>query len=84
MSVTNRQRQVLHFIHECWLRQGVPPTMREIGKHFGIRSTNGVSEHLDALVKKGLLKRAAFKSRCMQVTTKGFIELQLGWLYEMH
>lgn len=52
-----RQKQLLDFIAAYQDQKGVPPTLREIGEAMGIRSTNGVSDHLKALLKKGLLER---------------------------
>src|SRR6185503_2256635 len=46
--------------------RGYPPTLREIGVHFGIRSTNGVNDHLRALEKKGHLQREDLKSRALR------------------
>jgi len=40
--------------------------LREIGSHFGIRSTNGVNDHLRALEKKGYLQREDLKSRALR------------------
>jgi repressor LexA len=65
-TLTKRQREVLDFING-WIRErGYPPTLREIGNHFGIRSTNGVNDHLKALEKKGAIERAGLKSRAMR------------------
>ncbi|HQB44061.1 MAG TPA: repressor LexA, partial [Polyangiaceae bacterium] len=44
-GLTHRQQQVLDFIRESISERGYPPTLREIGAHMGIRSTNGVSDH---------------------------------------
>src|SRR5262245_18780224 len=63
---TDRQQQILDFIGESINARGFPPTLREIGEHFGIRSTNGVNEHLKALEKKGYLRREDLKSRAMR------------------
>ena len=52
-----RQRQVLDFIATSIQQQGLPPSLREIGDALGIRSTNGVADHIKALVKKGYLER---------------------------
>jgi len=68
-TLTKRQQEVLDFI-SGWIRErGYPPTLREIGNHFGIRSTNGVNDHLKALEKKGVLERAGLKSRAMRPTS---------------
>jgi repressor LexA len=64
--LTHRQREILDFISTSIDRRGYPPTLREIGEHFGIRSTNGVSDHLKALEKKGFLTREDLKSRAMR------------------
>lgn len=58
-----RQQQVLDFIRSEIERQGFPPTMREIGEHLGIVSTNGVNDHLGYLERKGFIKRSALHSR---------------------
>lgn len=64
--LTDRQQQILDFIAESINGRGFPPTLREIGEHFGIRSTNGVNDHLKALEKKGHLRREDLKSRAMR------------------
>ena len=65
-ALTKRQQQILDFISTSIGNRGYPPTLREIGEHFGIRSTNGVNDHLKALEKKGHLKREDLKSRAMR------------------
>jgi repressor LexA len=65
-DLTERQREVLDFITGSINRCGYPPTLREIGSHFGIRSTNGVNDHLRALEKKGYLHREDLKSRALR------------------
>src|ERR1700757_1540435 len=67
--LTDRQRAVLEFISQSIESRGYPPTLREIGEHFGIRSTNGVNDHLKALEKKGVLRREDLKSRAMRPIT---------------
>jgi repressor LexA len=65
-GLTERQREVLDFISDSIRKRGYPPTLREIGSHFGIRSTNGVNDHLRALEKKGFLHREDLKSRALR------------------
>lgn len=56
-QLTTRQHAVLETIRS-WIRErGYPPTIRELGKHLGIKSLRGVTTHLDAIAKKGFLKR---------------------------
>ena len=49
-ELTGRQREILHFIVRQTEERGFPPTIREIGEEMEIRSTNGVNDHLKALV----------------------------------
>src|SRR5687768_7697656 len=65
-ALTQRQREILEFISASTVERGFPPTLREIGEHFQIRSTNGVNDHLKALEKKGHLRREDLKSRAMR------------------
>jgi repressor LexA len=67
--LTDRQREILDFITRSITARGYPPTLREIGTHFGIRSTNGVNDHLRALEKKGYLQREDLKSRALRPVT---------------
>lgn len=65
-ALTQRQREILDFITASIMERGFPPTLREIGEHFSIKSTNGVNDHLKALEKKGHLRREDLKSRAMR------------------
>jgi len=67
-KLTERQQEVLDLIQAHIERDGYPPTIREIGDRLGIRSTNGVNDHLKALERKGYLNRTESKSRaCVPV-----------------
>lgn len=66
-GLTKRQEQTLDFIRTSIRDRGYPPTLREIGEHMGIRSTNGVNDHLRALERKGYLRREDMKSRALRV-----------------
>ena len=66
-KLTDRQRAVLEFISESISDRGFPPTLREIGNRLGIRSTNGVNDHLRALERKGYLTREDMKSRTLRL-----------------
>jgi SOS-response transcriptional repressor LexA len=54
-ELPRRQRDVLRFLEEYYLEHGTPPSVREIADDLGIVSTNGVADHLKALVHKGWL-----------------------------
>ncbi|MBI4814646.1 MAG: transcriptional repressor LexA [Deltaproteobacteria bacterium] len=65
-GLTDRQKEILEFISRRVQVQGYPPTIREIGEEMGIRSTNGVNDHLKALERKGFLMREGLKSRALR------------------
>ena len=67
-KLTQRQQMVLEFIQNTINVDGYPPTLREIGNFMGIRSTNGVNDHLRALERKGYLTRKDMKSRTLRPT----------------
>lgn len=69
LELTERQQEVLEFIEDRIREWGYPPTIREIGEHLGIRSTNGVADHLKALKRKGFLNQDSMKSRALKPTT---------------
>jgi repressor LexA len=62
---------VLQYIESSITQRGYPPTLREIGNFMGIRSTNGVNDHLRALERKGYLAREDMKSRALRPTRNG-------------
>jgi repressor LexA len=66
-ELTERQQEILTFIHQFRNENGYPPTLREIGKKFQISSTFGVKRHLDALVKKGYLNVESNASRGISI-----------------
>jgi len=64
--LTARQREILEFIRQFMIRVGYPPTVREIGSHFGF-VPRSVFDHLKALERKGYLRRDPAKSRSLQI-----------------
>jgi repressor LexA len=66
-DLTRKQKRVFDFIVRTIQDRGYPPTIREIGEEFSISSTNGVRDHLKALVKKGYIKRSPHTSRGIEL-----------------
>lgn len=62
-SVTPVQRKILDFVLDSIDRNGVAPTVREIGHRVGVEATSSVAYHLDVLRSKGLLKKLDGLSR---------------------
>jgi repressor LexA len=61
-SLTERQQQVLDFIRAFQAEQGVPPSTREIQRHFQFASQTAVMGHLRALANKGMVEQLAGRS----------------------
>jgi repressor LexA len=61
-ELTARQREILEFIREFTMREGVPPTVREIGARFKV-TPRAAFDHLAALERKGKLERRATARR---------------------
>ena len=66
--LTKRQKQILNFIEEFTIRNGYPPSVREIGKAMGLRSPATVQSHLDKLKEKDYIRRDPFKPRAIEIT----------------
>jgi len=69
--ITDRQREIYEFIRTSIDGRSIPPTIREIGEAFGIRSTNGVEKHLAALERSGFVMREHGKSRGISLRADG-------------
>lgn len=67
--LTERQRAILQFIADHIASNGFPPTLRDIGRRFAIRSTNGVNDHLHALERKGHIVRRDMVSRGIRIVS---------------
>ena len=67
MTLTERQQEILDFIHNYSESNGFPPSIREIGKHFGIYPAT-VQDHIAALERKGFLRKKRFQSRTLSIS----------------
>ena len=70
-ELTTRQEEILEYIKKYSKENRMPPTVREIGNHFEISSTNGVRSILAALIKKGYINRSPRLSRGIEVVDSG-------------
>jgi len=66
-ELTARQRELLEFVERFITEEEYPPTVAEIGRAMGIRSKNGVNDHLLALQRKGYLTRSSL-ARSIRLT----------------
>lgn len=66
MDLTERQRKIVEFLRAYTREHGYPPTMREIGGHFGF-TWPAARGHLAALERKGAVRLNPFRSRGIEV-----------------
>jgi repressor LexA len=66
-EITRRQRKVLEFLTSYTKKYGYPPTIREIGEHFGFFWT-AARGFLQSLERKGFIKINPAKSRGIEIT----------------
>ena len=66
-DITTRQARILTFIRDRINESGRPPTLREIGAHFGFRSTGTTRDHLAGLAKKGYLTYGGRTARSIEL-----------------
>lgn len=75
LKPTERQLRVLRLIFDSIRERGYAPTLRDIGAHMSIRSTNGVNDHIRALERKGLVERDDGTARGIRLTQQGLAVL---------
>jgi repressor LexA len=64
-KLTDRQQELLDFLHQSHHEMGVMPSTREIQAHFGFASQTAAMSHLRALERKGAIRRLAGKARAV-------------------
>lgn len=71
-DLSPRQQEMFEFIRTMIDQRGVSPSYREIGTALGIGSTNAVSDHIKALVRKGFIERVGGRGapRSIRLTTQ--------------
>ncbi len=81
--LTEKQAAILGIIARCIEKQGVPPTVRELGDLAGIASPNGVHGHLKALQHKGFLTFQPRKARSIRLTGPSEVDKLRGRVKEL-
>src|SRR5438045_5626217 len=76
-TLTPKQQKIYDFICQRIDDRGYPPTIRDIGKEFEIRSPNGVMCHLKALEKKGYIIRDGNSARAIRLTNRPSMKIGL-------
>ncbi|MCA9284620.1 MAG: transcriptional repressor LexA [Phycisphaerales bacterium] len=66
MNLTPKQLTILQFIRQSRLARGVSPTIQEIADEVGVSKVTAF-EHVEALIKKGALRRDKNKARSLSL-----------------
>ena len=61
------KERMMNFIRTFIRENGFPPTIREIQKYLGFKSTKGIKVHLDDMERMGWLKKTRGKARGIQI-----------------
>ena len=70
-DLTERQSEIFEYIHGKLVFKGLAPTVQEIQREFGFGSPNAVQTHLNALEKKGFIRRLVRQTRGLRLTNAG-------------
>jgi len=74
-----RQKQILDFINQYIQKNGFSPTLQQIADALGVSSLATVHEHLQAMTKKGVIKKFEGAVRGIEIVGyKKITEEQLG------
>lgn len=64
---SERQKEIFQFIKAFLLEKGYPPSVREIGKAVGLKSSSTVHGYLTRLEENGMIKRDPTKPRAIDI-----------------
>lgn len=78
-KLNDTQRKVYEYLVEK-MRDGVPPSVREIGSAVGLRSTSSVQANLDALEEQGYISRDPMRKRSIRIVGQGEPAMQVPLL----
>ena len=67
MELNKREKAIVKSIQKQIEANGYPPSVREIGKAVGLKSTATVHTYLSKLVEKGYIKKENQKGRTLQL-----------------
>lgn len=73
-ALNRREKAILKFIEKQVKLNGYPPSVREIGKAVGLKSTATVHGYIASLEKKGFVKKESQKGRTLKLLKGGLEE----------
>ena len=73
-ELNKREKAIVKFIEKQIITNGYPPSVREIGKAVGLKSTATVHGYLAKLQEKGYIKKEQQKGRTLKLLKGGLAE----------
>ncbi|MCK9211441.1 MAG: transcriptional repressor LexA [Ignavibacteriaceae bacterium] len=67
-ELTEIQHKILNFLIEQKVGRGIPPSLAEIALRFGYKNRATVQQHLQAIERKGYIKKNPKLSRSIEIT----------------
>ena len=65
--LTEKQKELLLFIHERMQENGVPPSFDEMKDALDLKSKSGIHRLITALVERGFIRRLPHRARAIEV-----------------
>ena len=65
--LTQRQHQLLQFIHGYLRDHGVPPSFEEMRVALRLKSKSGIHRLITGLVERGYIRRLPYRARALEV-----------------
>lgn len=75
MTLYKRQRQIVDFIAQFIQKNGYSPTLQEIAQAIGVSSLATVHEHLQALVRKKVIRKYDGAVRGIELIDRTFLRI---------
>lgn len=67
-GLTETQKNILDFLIEQIKGRGIPPTLADVANHFGYKNRATAQQHLQAIEKKGYIRKNPRLSRGIELT----------------
>lgn len=71
-----RQKEILRFISEYVDKYGYSPTLGEIADSIGVSSLATVHEHVEALAKKGVIRKFEGSVRGIEIVDQSYLQIR--------
>ena len=65
--LTQKQKELLLFIHDRLQQEGVPPSFDEMKEALDLKSKSGIHRLITALEERGFIRRLPHRARALEV-----------------